>query len=151
MVEGDRLEEATRAFEGSEKQAGRRVPDPHRPIVPGGGDETVIIAEGHAPGEADVAGHRFADRLSGRRVPEPHRAVVPGGGEEPAVAAVGDAVHRPTVTAVGAHGAAGLIGCRRNASKRAAVASGEGVVVRALLSAARTRASAGFSSWTTRP
>ena len=61
-------------LEGEDLLAGRRVPDPHRPIAAGGGEALAVGAEGHAVTAAGVP-LEGEGLLAGRRVPDLHRLV----------------------------------------------------------------------------
>ena len=80
--------------------AGDRVPQPHRAVAVGAGQQLAIRAERHPRhavlGAGGVEGR--ADGLAGGRVPQPHRAVAVGAGQQLAVRAERHPVH----TALGA-------------------------------------------------
>src|SRR3954467_12811452 len=60
--------------------AGGGVPQPHRPIVAGGGQQGPVGAECHVIHRVGVAGQRGAVGLAGGGGPQPHRHTGAGGG-----------------------------------------------------------------------
>ena len=68
------------------------VPEPHRPVVGGGGEHAPVRAERDALDLVRMAGERQAEDVRRPHVPEPHGAVEAGGGERAAVRAERDAV-----------------------------------------------------------
>ena len=69
--------------------AGGRVPQPHRAVGVGAGQQLAVRAERHPDHAAAGAGVGLdgADGLAGGRIPQPHRAVAVGAGQQLAVRA----------------------------------------------------------------
>ena len=92
------------AGQGAQVLAGGRVPQPHRLVVAGGGQQPPVRAERHRPAPRRCGRSRVRRRLAGGRVPQPHRLVVAGGGQQPPVRAER---HRRTPRRCGRSGCAG--------------------------------------------
>ena len=69
--------------------AGGRVPQPHRAVAAGAGQQPAAGAERHRRHAVSRAGAglQHADGAAGSRVPQPHRAVAAGAGQQPAAGA----------------------------------------------------------------
>ena len=102
-AEGDTADGALVAVQGLAELVWRAcVPEPHRPVVAGGGERVPVRAEGDAADGALCGRVRGWPSCSWRaRVPEPHRPVVAGGGERVPVRAEGDAVDGACVAGQG--------------------------------------------------
>ena len=84
------------AGEGGLLGAGGRIPQPHRPVLAGGGELPPVRAERHRVHRAVVAGEGGLLGAGGR-IPQPHRPVLAGGGELPPVRAERHRAHtRPS-------------------------------------------------------
>ena len=83
------------AFQGADRLAGGRIPDPHRLVVAAAGQQ-VPASHGDRAHRIDLALVAFqgADRLAGGRIPDPHRLVVAAAGQQ-VPAGHGDRAHRP--------------------------------------------------------
>ena len=114
--------------------AGGRVPQPHRAVGAGAGQQLAVGAERHpehaVPGAGGVEGR--ADGLAGGRVPQPHRAVAVGAGQQLAVGAERHPVHAASEPVASEGRAGGLAGGRVPQPHRAVAAgAGQQLAVRA--------------------
>ena len=88
------------AGEGGLRGAGGRIPQPHRPVLAGGGELPPVRAERHRVHLPVVAGQGGLPGAGGR-IPQPHRPVLAGGGELPPVRAERHRVHPACVAGQG--------------------------------------------------
>ena len=107
--------------------AGGRVPQPHRAVAVGAGQQLAVGAERHpvhaVPGRVVGLDGR-ADGLAGGRVPQPHRAVAAGAGQQLAVGA--ERHRRHAVLGAGLEGRADGAAGGRVPQPHRAVAAGAG-------------------------
>ena len=73
------------------------VPQPHRAIVAGGGEQGAVGVERHRRHGVVVAGEWFTDLFAAGGVPQPHRAIVAGGGEQVPSGLNATAIHEVVV------------------------------------------------------